>query len=524
MHPFVLHAEGLSFHLPGRTDPLFSDLTLTLPQAAHALVGRNGVGKSVLARILAGLLHPSGGTLAGPDKVGYLAQHNRTDDTQTIAGYLGVADKLTALDRLQQGRADPEDIVTVGDDWTLAEDLAAAMEAAGLAFPPNRPVTSLSGGEQTRLALFRLMRQAPDYLILDEPSNHLDSHNRRRLLDQIMQWDKGCLIISHDPLLLDRVEAIHELSQLGLKSYGEGYRAYRDRKQQEQNAAEQAVADARKQAKQTARKQQEAQERQQQRQAQGKRLRHSGSQSKMLMDARKNRSEVTLNRLAGQRDRQRDAAREKLTNAERRLERIKTQGFSIPEPTQKSGIALGLSNLILPHGRRAPISLTLSVGDRLAVTGSNGSGKSTLLRVILGELIPTRGHVATTRSIGYLDQQGRQFDRALPALDSLKAAHPDLGDSVLRTKLANIGLRRDKALQPFRTLSGGERMKVALLRLFAGEDAPSLILLDEPDNHLDLDARQLLIDSLNAYQGAIVLVTHSPDLIEALAIENRLRL
>lgn len=524
MQPSILHAEDISFHLPGQTAPLFDGISIDLPDRPHALVGRNGVGKSVLARLLAGLLRPSGGTVIRPEKVSYLPQHNMAEDGQTIAGYLGLADKLTALDRLHQGRADPADIVTVGDDWTLAEDLAAAMDTAGLAFPPDRPVTSLSGGERTRLALFRLMHQAPDYLILDEPSNHLDLPNRRRLLDQIMPWDKGCLIISHDPMLLDRVETIHELSQLGLTSYGGGYQAFRDQKQQEHNAAEQAVADVRKQARQTARKQQQTLERQQQRQAQGKRLRRSGSQSKMLMDARKNRSEATLNRLAVQRDRKRDEARERLADARRRLEQTKNQGFSIPEPKQTGGTALGLSDLVLPYGRREPISLTLSVGDRLAVTGRNGSGKSTLLRVILGEIPPKRGYVSACRSVGYLDQQGQQVDPALPALDILKAVHPDLGDSALRTKLANIGLRRDKALQSFRTLSGGERMKVALLRLFAGETAPSLLLLDEPDNHLDLDARQLLVDSLNAYQGAIVLVTHSPDLIEDLTIEHRIRL
>lgn len=160
----------------------------------------------------------------------------------------------------------------------------------------------------------------------------------------------------------------------------------------------------------------------------------------------------------------------------------------------------------------------------MAVTGGNGQGKTTLLRVILGEAAPLAGQIKRVRSIGYLDQTGRQFDATLPALDILRQAHPALTESALRTKLANIGLRRDKALQPFQTLSGGERMKIALLRLFAGETSPALLLLDEPDNHLDLEARQLLIDSLNRYRGAIILVTHSPDLITDVGISMALKL
>lgn len=524
MHPFALQTDHVGFHLPGRAEPLFDDISLTLPHAPHALVGRNGVGKSVLARLLTGDLAPSRGTISRPDKIGYLQQHTASTAGENIGDFLGVAEKLSALKRLETGHANPEDIITVGDDWTLSEDLADAMTTAALDFPLDRPITSLSGGEQTRLALFRLMRENPDYLILDEPSNHLDQTNRRHLTDQIRAWGKGCLIISHDPDLLCQVDVIHELFTLGLNSHGGGYDGYRQQKQVERDAAERALADAQKQTRQAARQHQEALEKQQRRQAQGNRLRRSGSQSKILLDAQKNRSEASLNRLSIQRDRMNAEARSNLTRAEDRLEQVKPQGFIIAKPEQTGGTAIGLNNLVLPHGTKDPINLTLAIGDRMAVTGGNGRGKTTLLRVILGEASPLAGQVRRVRSIGYLDQTGRQFDAELPAVDILKAAHPALTESALRTKLANIGLRRDKALQPFQTLSGGERMKIALLRLFAGETSPALLLLDEPDNHLDLDARQLLIDSLNRYRGAIILVTHSPDLITDVGISMALKL
>lgn len=520
----AIRADNLAHAPTADAAPLFTDLSVRLPREPQALVGRNGVGKSILARILAGHLTPDEGTVSFEGSVGYLTQHVISAPGETIADFLGLSAKLAALQRLLGGSAAPEDITIVGDDWTLAEDIAADLATARLDFPLTRKVVSLSGGERTRLALFRLMRGGADYLILDEPSNHLDQSNRHRLADQIAKWDRGCLIISHDPLLLRRVTVIHELSPLGLRSYGGGYDAYRTQKSLEQAKALQDLDEARKAARLTARQQQASREKLQQRQAQGKRLRTTGSQSKMLMDAQKARAEQTQSRLAQLGEQRHKDSRTRIAEAEALVERHDRLGFPVPHPEQCGDPVLALTDLILPFGNPTPISFTLERGDRLAVTGGNGRGKTTFLQVIRGLRPPKAGHSRLSGSIGILDQTGESIDPTASGLALLRQAHPSLRDAELRTRLATIGLRRERALQPFRSYSGGERMKLALLRLFAGKTAPSLLLLDEPDNHLDLDARQLLIDSLNQYRGAMILVTHSPDLIDDLGISQRLML
>ena len=232
-----LALESVSCVLPdGRT--LFSDLTEHFDQRHTGLVGRNGVGKSLLARMLAGQLQPSSGRCVRFGKVYYLAQHVVHPDGATVASLAGAQPALDALERIEAGSTAVDDFDAVGDAWDIRARLQYELQRHYLGYLDIRqPVATLSGGEAMRVALIGAMLSEADFLILDEPTNHLDGGNRRALIEQLRQWSAGLLVVSHDRALLETMTRIVELSALGLSSYGGNYSCYVQCKATERQAA-----------------------------------------------------------------------------------------------------------------------------------------------------------------------------------------------------------------------------------------------------------------------------------------------
>ncbi len=215
--------ESVSYHLPGGSC-LFSDLDLHLDQRRTGLVGRNGVGKSILAQLIAGDISPSRGRCIRNGAVHYLAQQISPDPEQTVACLAGVQPILAALERIEQGSSEQADFDCVGDRWAIRQQLHDQLGHNNLShLTPSTPVSSLSGGEAMRVALMGALMSEADLLILDEPTNHLDRQHRMTLYEQLERWPNGLLVISHDRDLLERMERILELSSLGLTGYGGGY-------------------------------------------------------------------------------------------------------------------------------------------------------------------------------------------------------------------------------------------------------------------------------------------------------------
>uniref|UniRef100_UPI000A7F9E97 ATP-binding cassette domain-containing protein n=1 Tax=Xanthomonas citri TaxID=346 RepID=UPI000A7F9E97 len=221
-----LTLERVAYVLPDGS-PLFSDLNIHIDQRATGLVGRNGVGKSVLARLLAGELLPSAGRCVRSGSVHYLPQRVSVATGQRIADLAGVAPLLDALDRIAAGSTAPADFERVGERWTAHAQFAAELERQGLGGrDPHAPAAQLSGGEAMRVALAGAFVSQPDVLILDEPSNHLDGPQRQRLMDRLLAWSGGLLVISHDRGVLEAMQRILDLSAHGLRSYGGNYGFY----------------------------------------------------------------------------------------------------------------------------------------------------------------------------------------------------------------------------------------------------------------------------------------------------------
>ncbi|MCF8806942.1 ABC-F family ATP-binding cassette domain-containing protein, partial [Xanthomonas campestris pv. campestris] len=288
-----LTLESVTYLLPDGS-PLFSDLTTRIDQRRTGLVGRNGVGKSVLGRILAGALAPSAGRCVRTGSVQYLPQRVSAAPGQSIAALAGVAPLLDALDRIANGSVEAADFERVGERWTAHHTFAAALEQHGLGGRDARaPADTLSGGEAMRVALAGAWLAQPDFLILDEPSNHLDDVQRARLLAQLQAWTGGLLVISHDRALLETMQRILELSPQGLCSYGGNYSAYAAQRALERQAACDLLASRKLERQRGEQALRSQQQRQQQRQARGSRAASQANQAPILLGRQKQRSEAS---------------------------------------------------------------------------------------------------------------------------------------------------------------------------------------------------------------------------------------
>ncbi|GGD39682.1 ABC-F family ATP-binding cassette domain-containing protein [Pseudoxanthomonas indica] len=519
-----LTLQGVSYVLPdGRT--LFSELNESFDSTPTALVGRNGVGKTVLARLLAGQLQPSGGRCLSSGSVHYLAQQTFLPQGGTVAHLAGVESVFAALARIEAGSTAQEDFGAVGDRWDIHARLHLELQRGGLAhLDAATPAATLSGGEAMRVALLGAMLSDADFLILDEPSNHLDRPNRLALYEQLRRWPRGLLVVSHDRLLLEQMQRTVELSSLGLRSYGGNYSFYAQAKASERAKAEQDLEQAKLERQREERSMQQQRERQERRQSRGDKHGKEGNQAKIILDRQKEWSEAAGGKLR----RQHYATREALSDAVREAARV------VEEQTPVSLLALPVTaaaqkrvvdiDLALPHvtGATRQVTLMLTGQQRVGVVGPNGCGKSTLLKVLAGQLQPHSGQCKVLVEAVYLDQQLGNLDASRSVLEQLLDANPGGNEADLRMRLAQLGLDAQKIAAPSGVLSGGERLKAALACVLYAEPPPQLLLLDEPSNHLDLASTQALEAMLSSYRGALVVVSHDDAFLQALGLTHRL--
>lgn len=333
------------------------------------------------------------------------------------------------------------------------------------------------------------------------------------------QWLKdfngGVLLVTHDTLLLEQVQVVYELNNIGISVSHGGWHDWLESQEQLLLGVQRDVAQSKKELQQAKRDQQIAQEKIEQRQNRGKNQRKDSNQSKIILDRELGRSEATQSRKAKLHDDRIQSAGEQAANAKAQLEIIEPLAIVTATPEIASNPLLHLSDVVLPFGTTAPLSFIANKGERIAITGKNGSGKSTLLKVISGKLKALQGEVMVTKSYRFMDQHFSFLDKDLSALDNFRQQAYGWTEDLYRTRLAQLRIKGDAAIKPVNTLSGGEQLKVALACLFCGPTAPALLLLDEPDNHIDIESKNLLQQALRDYTGAIILVSHDVSFIEA---------
>ena len=507
--------------------PLFSNLDLTFGTGRTGLVGRNGVGKTTLLRLITGELVPASGSVTVIGRIGVLRQSVQPGPDETIADLFGLRAGLDLLARAMAGAAGADELAEA--DWTLDARLAEALETLALDVEPDTLLSTLSGGQRTRAALAALVFDVPDLILLDEPTNNLDADGRAAVADMLAQWRGAAIVISHDRDLLDRMDAIVEMTSLGASTYGGNFSHYRERKALELAAVQRDLSVADRQVRDAARAAQDAREKQDKRDAGGRRKGAKGDMPKVVMGGLKRRAEATAGGLDRLAEKQADAAQIQAAEARSKIEVLAPFAVKLaPSGLPTGKVVLRASDLTGGYDPEVPVisnaSLEIIGPERVAITGPNGSGKTTLLKLLTGALQPSGGNVQIGGPMALLDQQVGLLERHDTILANFQRLNPDSAINDCRSVLAAFKFRNDAALQSVGTLSGGEMLRAGLACVLGGKTPPMLVVLDEPTNHLDIEAIEIVEAGLRAYDGALLVISHDRSFLENIGVTREIAL
>ena len=466
------------------------------------LVGVNGCGKTTLMRMIAGEMQPDGGTIHRNKDlcVGYLAQLDDIPLTDTGWGALlkvfepirVMERRMAEIEKLLES-ADPETALRLSSEYQrLTESYNAQQGYAyegemlrvlnGLGLKPEmhqRQVSTLSGGERTRLSLAKLLLQKPDIILMDEPTNHLDLEAIEWLQDYLTDYKGSLLLISHDRYFLDHVcTTMGELLGGKMIKFTGNYTEYMKKR----------TADF-----ETRMKAYELQQKEIQREQAIIERYRSFNREKSIKAA--------------------ESREKRLAKVERLEKPVEEQHvrFSFDARRRSGEEALEVRELSKSFEGQPVfqnLSFKLRTGDRVALIGPNGVGKSTLFRILTHQINPDHGSVrfGTNIDIGYYDQHQQNLNPQNTILDEVWNAFPKLEQTRIRSALGLFLFTGDEVFEKIEKLSGGERGRVALTKLMLKQD--NLLLLDEPTNHLDMDSREVLEDALRDFPGTILAISH----------------
>ncbi|WP_329330745.1 ribosomal protection-like ABC-F family protein [Streptomyces luteogriseus] len=523
--------SNLSFSWPDDT-PVFSDLSFTVTTGRTGLVAPNGAGKSTLLKLIAGELRPRTGSLSVQGTLGHLPQSLPLTGDLVVAEVLGVDAVIRALDAVESGDVSEEHFTTIGDDWDIEERTRAQLDRLGLAgLALDRPLSTLSGGQIVQLGLAAQLLKRPDVLLLDEPTNNLDLEARHKLYDVLSDFTGCLLLVSHDRVLLDRMERIAELGSDDLRFYGGDFTAYEEAVRAEQEVAEKNVRNAEQELKREKREMQQARERAERRASNAARNLKSAGLPRIFAGTMKRGAQESAGRSGQMHSARVGEAKSRLDEAGRAVREEQRLTLDLPDTRVPAGRNLFLGQEMQVHlgGRQVfaegGVDLTVRGPERIALTGPNGAGKTTLLRLITGELALDRGEIRRNDGrIAYLSQRLDLLDLDRTVAENFAAFAPERAEAERMNLLARFLFRGARAHLPAGVLSGGERLRATLACVLCAEPAPHLLLLDEPTNNLDLVSAAQLESALDSYQGAFMVISHDERFLAQIGVNRRLHL
>jgi ATP-binding cassette subfamily F protein 3 len=491
----MLKINDISYSIAGRQ--LLANASATIPSGHKVgIVGRNGTGKTTLFKLITNELGLDDGNIEIPKKmrIGGIAQEAPASDDSLLETVLSADTERTELLKEAETASDPNRIADIhgrlSDIDAYSAEARAASILSGLGFSSAaqaRPCHEFSGGWRMRVALAGVLFAQPDILMLDEPTNYLDLEGTIWLETYLKKYPHSILIISHDRQLLNTsVNAILHLTDKQLTLYQGNYDTF-DSVRRAKLAEQDAMA----------RKQQATREHLQsfvdRFRAKASKAKQAQSRIKML---------------------------EKMEPIAAGVENA-VAAFDFPTPEELSPPILRLEDTSVGYDEKPilkDLNLRIDQSDRIALLGANGQGKSTLSKLLADRLIPMNGNLVRSSKlkIGYFAQhQVDELHLDETPLQHITREFPGETPSKLRSRLARGGIGPEQALTEVGRLSGGQKARLSLL--LATVEAPHLLILDEPTNHLDIESRESLVFALAAYEGAVILVSHDPHLVNAVA-------
>ncbi|CAG7657779.1 ABC-F family ATP-binding cassette domain-containing protein [Paenibacillus allorhizosphaerae] len=501
----LLQVSGI--HKSYGVTTVLSNISLQVePRERIGLVGVNGAGKSTLLQIIAGELSYDSGNIfkAKETRIGYLKQNSglhsdRSIWNELLSVFSGLIETERELRRLETLMADPqilEDAKKTEETMsryaklsdTFREQGGYEIEAkirgilSGMGFgdmDPATPCQALSGGQKTRLALAKMLLEAPDLLLLDEPTNHLDIATLTWLEQYLRSYSGAIVVVSHDRYFLDAlVDAIYEIERTSSRRYTGNYSRFIELK----------AADYEVQLKHFERQQEEI--------------------AKMEEFIQRNIVRASTTKRAQSRQK----ALDKMERLDKPQGDLKRASFSFEVEVQTGREVLDVRNVAVSYDGSKPlvknVTFQLRRGDTAALIGPNGVGKSTLLKTLIGQHQPDRGTFewgANVR-IGYYDQEQTGLNPNHTVLDELWNAYPHMEEARIRTVLGNFLFSGEDVFKKVSSLSGGEKARVALAKLMLQK--ANVLILDEPTNHLDLYSKEVLESALIDYEGTLLFISH----------------
>lgn len=521
--------KSLSYIHPDNQQ-LFLDLNLTINKGEKAaLVGINGAGKSTLLQMIAGRIIPSSGEISYHEKPWYMPQHLGEYDQLSIAGALKVDKKLAALQAILDGSAEVDHFSVLDDDWEIEKKVEAALHKWGLEnFGLEEQLGNLSGGQKTKVFLAALDLHDPELILLDEPSNHLDARARKKLYSFILQSKATVLLVSHDRHLLNLMNKTLELSKKGIEVFGGNFEFYQQQKEDKVNALQAQLNEQAKTLKQTEKRAREVAYKRQQQESRGRSAGQGNSMPRIIAGGLKSKSERSTAKVI-------DAQHDKISSLAETMRETRSQilqyqvlkiniGSSGMHPGKVLVEAENLNFAYRSNQLWTKLHFQIRSADRVQIEGENGTGKTTLLKIITANLEPLEGNFSRADfSYLYLDQDYSMVDPELTIYEQVQQYNTrGLEEHELKATLIYSQFDAASFDRKCDGLSGGEKMKLSLCCLSVGNQAPDVLILDEPTNNLDVQSLEILTAAVRDFEGTLLVISHDEYFTAEIGINKKI--